>query len=218
MGQRRYRGTGTLKDTGDDITSMKEKLRVVLATWCRLLLISSLLNVAAASNNCTLCADRSPVPLSFRGTVVPILEQTLGYGATCADWDAAVAVAYAEASVDCTTARRLSSDVCGCAVLQEEREGCRLCADGQSISDDLLDRPVPFIKAWYGGLQPTCQDWDWMLQGVYEDGSMQCSAQRVFSSHCGCSYFSFDTDLWVLLMRISGSISLICSACLLVYI
>ena len=199
---------------------MKEKVRAVPAPWCRLLLVSSLLKhvAAQATNNCTLCADGSPVPPSFRDTVVPILEQSLGYGATCADWDAAVAVTYAEAAVDCTTARRLSSGVCGCNALQEEREGCYLCAGGQNISDDFLDKPVPFIQGWYGGLEPTCQDWDWLLRGVYEEGDMQCTAQRVYSNHCGCSYFNFKTDLWVLLTRISGSISLMCSGSLLVYI
>ena len=210
----RYRGIVILKDT-----SMKERARFVPATWCRLLLISSLLKHVAAQAMCTLCADRSPVPQSFRETVVPILEQHLGsVGATCADWEAEVAVDHTETSADCSIVRRLSSGVCGCAALQEERQGCYLCAGGQNISDDFLDRPVPFIQGWYGGIEPTCQDWDWLLRGVYEEGDKECTEQRVFSNHCGCSYFNFKTDLWLLLTRISGSISLVCSGSLLVYI
>jgi len=203
---------------------MKE--RVVPVTWC-LLLICCFRNFAAVSssssssnNNCTLCGDGSPVAQSFRDKFVPILEQSLVSGSTCADWEAAVALAYNRTSVDCTITRRLSSDVCGCSALQDEEdnERCHLCADGQNVSASLADKPVPFVQAWYGGLVPTCQDWDWLLRGIYEDGTTQCSAQRVFSLYCGCSYFNFNLDLWVLLSRISGSTSLVCSLTLLVHI
>ena len=173
---------------------------------------------ANVGNMCTLCADGNPVQPSFLGTSVPFLEPTLGVGATCADWEADVAIAaHNETSSDCTIIRRVST-ICGCTPPQDERSGCHLCADGQNISEDLLNKPVPFIKGWYSGVVPTCQGWDLLLQGIYEDGSTQCMAQRVFSYYCGCTYFDFNVDLWILLSRISGSISLICSLSLITHI
>lgn len=170
-------------------------------------------------NKCTLCADGNPVQSSFLATAVPFLEPSLGVGATCADWEADVAIAsYNETSGDCSAIRRIST-ICGCVPPQaEEVERCHLCADGQNISASLMGKPVPFIKGWYGGIVPTCQDWDLLLQGIYEEGSAQCMAQRVFSYYCGCSYFNFNVDLWILLSRISGSISLLCSLALIVHI
>lgn len=124
--------------------------------------------------------------------------------------------AHNETSGDCTIIRRVSS-ICGCTPPQDERSECHLCADGQNISATLMSKPIPFMKDWFGFV-PTCQEWNSLVQGLYEEGSTQCMAQRVFSYYCGCTYFNFNIDLWILLSRISGSISLICSLTLIAHI
>ena len=171
----------------------------------------------SGGNKCTLCADGSPVRPSFLDTPVAFLEPRLGVGATCADWEADVAASHNETSADCAITRRVST-VCGCTSPREERSGCHLCPEGQTISDSSLDKPVPFVAQLYGGVVPTCQDWDLLLQGIYEEGSAQCVVQQNLSHHCGCSRFNFNWNLWILLSRISGSVSLIGSLALIVHI
>lgn len=159
---------------------------------------------------CTLCPDGSPIDPSLSTKTLPFLGPYFGYVPTCSEWEDSVSTNLNSTSVDCGNTRTVST-VCGC---EPPVGSCNLCPEGQNITAP--DRMVPFIEKWYGFV-PTCELWDGMLNGV-QDGSPECTAQRLHSQFCGCTYFDFDKNLWIILCRTSGTISLLASLTLLVYI
>jgi len=159
---------------------------------------------------CTLCPDGSPIDPSLSTKTLPFLEPYFGYVPTCTEWEESVSTNLNSTSVDCGNTRTVST-ICGC---EPPVGSCNLCPEGQNITDP--DRMVPFVEDWYGFV-PTCELWDGMMNGM-QDGSPECTAQRLHSQFCGCSYFEFDRNLWSILCRTSGTISLLASLTLLVYI
>lgn len=167
-------------------------------------------------DSCGLCPDGSPVALPEKE--VPWLRQAFdGIVPTCAVVEAHAA-SLSLHDEKCGLFQAISTH-CGCPALPNH---CTYC-HGESLKEEFYDAELPFLNRKEYGFVGTCESY-YLTQFQLSSGDPVCESSDFVTIHCGCNdgvlhYYGTTTTkeqevlMWI--VRVSGSVSLVASLCIL---